>query len=115
MSLPEQSEVHGCRVAADGAAYTYSDFEQWYGAHAKQMWEGTAATEHRRVAADGAAYTYADFEQWYSAHARQMWEGLQSTDTDAHHRAAHGLAYRDGIHRCSALQQMVWHTLILIS
>ena len=80
MSLPEQFEVHDRRVAADGAAYTYSDFEQWYGAHAKQMWEGAAATEHRRVAADGAAYTYADFEQWYGAHARQMWEGAAATE-----------------------------------
>ena len=80
MSLPEQFEVHDCRVAADGAAYTYSDFEQWYGAYAKQMWEGASATEHRRVAADGAAYTYADFDQWYGAHARQMWERAAATD-----------------------------------
>ena len=100
MSLPEQFEVHDRRVAADGAAYTYSDFEQWYGAHAKQMWEGTAATEHRRVAADGAAYTYADFEQWYSAHARQMWEGAAATE-HRHSRTSQSSAW-SGIQR--------WHT-----
>ena len=75
MSLPEW------RLAADAAAYTYADFEQWYGAHARQMWEEApkaAATEHSqtqwRGAVDGTAYTYADFEQWYGAHARRMWE-----------------------------------------
>ena len=70
MSLPEQWYAYTYaaeqgRVAADGAAYTYADFEQWYGAHARQMWERAAATEHRhnrtsqsiqqmlRIAADG--------------------------------------------------------------
>ena len=79
MSSPEQFDVHIRRVAVDGAAYSYSDFEQWYGAHAKQMWEGAAATEHRRVAANGAAYTYAEFVQWYGALSRQMWEEAAAT------------------------------------
>ena len=76
--------LQGRRLAADGAAYTYADFEQWYGARARHMWEGAAATEHSqsqwRLAADGAAYTYADFEQWYGAHARRMWEGAAATE-----------------------------------
>ena len=38
--------LQGRRLAADGAAYTYADFEQWYGARARHMWEGAAATEH---------------------------------------------------------------------
>ena len=79
MSSPEQFDVHIRRVAVDGAAYSYSDFEQWYGAHAKQMWEVAAATEHRRVAANGAAYTYAEFVQWYGALSRQMWEEAAAT------------------------------------
>ena len=79
MSSPEQFEVHIRRVAVDGAAYSYSDFEQWYGAHAKQMWEGAAAAEHKRVAANGAAYTYADLVQWYGTLSRQMWEEAAAT------------------------------------
>ena len=83
MSLPEQFEFHDRRVAADGAAYTYSDFEQWYGAHAKQMWEGAAATEHRhnrtsqsiqqmlRIAADG---------YWYNTHTELRWESATATE-----------------------------------
>ena len=34
------------RLAADGVAYTYADFERWYGTQATQMWEAAAATEH---------------------------------------------------------------------
>ena len=40
MSLPER------RIAADGTAYTYTDFVEWYGQHANKLWEGAAATEH---------------------------------------------------------------------
>ena len=88
MSLPD------LRLAADGAAYTYADFVQWYGAHAGQMWEGAAATEHshsrtpqssdvlpaRRIAADGMAYTYTDFVNWYGTHAGQLWERAAATE-----------------------------------
>ena len=78
MPLPEG------RLAADGAAYTYADFEQWDGAPARQTREGAAATEHSqnqwRLAVDGAAYTYADFEQWYGEHAGRMWEGAAATE-----------------------------------
>jgi hypothetical protein len=34
------------RIAADGTAYVYTDFVNWYGTHAGQMWERAAATEH---------------------------------------------------------------------
>ena len=75
MSLPD------LRFAADGAAYTYAAFVQWYGVHARRMWEGAAATEHshsrtpqssdvrpeRRIAADGT-------------HAGQLWEGAAATE-----------------------------------
>ena len=88
MSLPDR------RFAADGAAYTYADFVQWYGAHAGQMWEGAAATEHshsrtpqssdmlpqRRIAADGTAYVYTDFVNWCGTHAGQMWERAAATE-----------------------------------
>ena len=38
------------RLAADGTAYTYLEFVQWYGAHAGQMWvTGMAARNGRRV------------------------------------------------------------------
>ena len=47
MSLPEK------RLAADGAAYTYAEFEQWYREHAGQMWEGAAATEHSQSRTPG--------------------------------------------------------------
>jgi hypothetical protein len=103
MSLPEW------HFAADGAAYTYADFEQWYGAHARQMWEEAAATEHRqsqrRRAADETAHTHADFEQWYGAHARRMWGGAAATEHIQNHTvhssnvrpvqrsAADGIAY----------------------
>jgi len=92
MSLPVQFEVHARRVAADSAAYTYADFEQWYGVHARQMWEGAAATEHRhsrtsqsiqqmqRIAADGLAYTYTDFVTWYGTHAARLWESATATE-----------------------------------
>ena len=88
MSLPEQWYAYTYaaeqgRVAADGAAYTYADFEQWYGAHARQMWEGAAATEHRhnrtsqsiqqmlRIAADG---------YWYNTHTERRWESATATE-----------------------------------
>ena len=88
MSLPDR------RVAADGTAYTYTDFVQWYGAHARRMWEGAAATEHShnstlqssdvlpelRIAADGTAYTYTDFVNWYGMHADQLWERADATE-----------------------------------
>ena len=88
MSLPDR------RVAADGTAYTYTDFVQWYGAHARRMWEGAAATEHshnstlqssdvlpeQRIAADGTAYTYTDFVNWYGMHADQLWERAAATE-----------------------------------
>ena len=88
MSLPDR------RVAADGTAYTYTDFVQWYGAHARRMWEGAAATEHShnstlqssdvlpelRIAADGTAYTYTDFVNWYGMHADQLWERAAATE-----------------------------------
>ena len=34
------------RLAADGIAYTYAEFVQWYGTHAGELWERAAATEH---------------------------------------------------------------------
>ena len=34
------------RFATDGSAYNYADFVEWYDAHANQMWESAAATEH---------------------------------------------------------------------
>ena len=34
------------RLAADGVAYTYAEFERWYGAHAPRMCEGATATAH---------------------------------------------------------------------
>ena len=34
------------RFATDGSEYTYADFVEWYDAHANQMWESAAATEH---------------------------------------------------------------------
>ena len=69
------------RFAADSVVYTYAGFEQWYGVHARQMWEGAAATEHshsrtaqssawsaiqqtQRIAADGLVYTYTDIVTW---------------------------------------------------
>ena len=48
MSLPEQSEFLARRVATDGVAYTYASFEQWYGPHARHMWDRSTAIEHRR-------------------------------------------------------------------
>ena len=87
MSMPEM------RLAADGVAYTYADFEQFYHAHARRMWEAAharrmwvsvAATEHDqsqwRLAANGVAYTYADFEQWYGADAAELWERGAATE-----------------------------------
>ena len=88
MSLPDR------RFAADGAAYTYTDFVQWYGAHAGQMWEAAGATEHsrsrtpqssdglaaRRIAADGTAYTYTDFVDWFGTNAGQLWERAAATE-----------------------------------
>ena len=82
------------RVAADGTAYTYTDFVRWYGAHGTRMWEGAAATEHshnstpessdvlpeQRIAADGTAYTYTDFVNWYGMHADQLWERAVATE-----------------------------------
>ncbi len=82
------------RLAADGAAYTYAGFVEWYGAHAGQMWEGAAATDHshsrtpqssdvlpaRRIAADGTAYTYTDFVNYYGTHAGQLWERAAATE-----------------------------------
>jgi len=39
--LPER------RIAWDGTAYTYTEFVNWYGTHARPLWEGAAAaTEH---------------------------------------------------------------------
>ena len=35
--LPER------RIASDGRAYTYAEFMQWYGSHAKKVWERSAA------------------------------------------------------------------------
>ena len=88
MSLPEW------HFAADGTAYTYADFEQWYGAYARQMWEEAAATEHRqsqrRRAADETAHTHADFEQWYGAHARPV---HSSNVRPVQRSAADGIAY----------------------
>ena len=88
MSLPEW------HFAADGVAYTYADFEQWYGAHARQMWEEAAATEHRqsqrRRAADETAHTHADFEQWYGAHATPV---HSSNVRPVQRSAADGIAY----------------------
>ena len=88
MSLPDR------RVAADGTAYTYTDFVQWYGAHARRMWYYAAATEHshnstpqssdvlpeQRIAADGTAYTYTEFVNWYGMHADQLWERAAATE-----------------------------------
>ena len=34
------------RIAADGMAYTYTDFVTWYGTHAARLWEEATATEH---------------------------------------------------------------------
>ena len=96
MSLPDW------RLAADGAAYTYADFVQWYGVHSRQMWEGAAATEHshlcmprsidvlpaRRIAADGTAYTYTDFVDWYGPHANRLWEGAAATEHSQNHSTA---------------------------
>ena len=91
MSLPDR------RVAADGTAYTYTDFVQWYGPHARRMWYYAAATEHshnstpqssdvlpeQRIAADGTAYTYTDFVNYYGMHADQLWERAAATEHNA--------------------------------
>ena len=96
MSLPDR------RFAADGLAYTYADFVQWYDTHARQMWEGAAATEHshlcmprsidvlpaRRIAADGTAYTYTDFVDWYGSHANKLWEGAAATEHSQNYSTA---------------------------
>ena len=72
------------RLAADGVAYTYADFERWYGTQATQMWEAAAATEHSqsecRVAADGISYSYADFEQYYGTTAADLWNKAAATE-----------------------------------
>jgi hypothetical protein len=85
------------RFAADGIAYTYTDFVKWYGPQAKKMWGGAAATEHsqnyspdcgssamslpdRRIAADGTAYTYNDFVDWYGQDANKLWEEAAATE-----------------------------------
>ena len=84
----------GRRVAADGIAYLYTDFVQWYGEDARRMWEEAAATEHshnstpqssdvlpeQRIAADGTAYTYTEFVNWYGMHADQLWERAAATE-----------------------------------
>ena len=78
---PQSSDVFAARrIAADGTAYTYTEFVNWYGTQAGQLWEGAAAaTEHshsrtpqssnviaaRRIATYGTAYTYTDFVNWY--------------------------------------------------
>ena len=40
------------RLAADGTAYTYAEFVRWSGAHAVQLWERAAATEHSDYVGD---------------------------------------------------------------
>ena len=39
MSLPDR------RIAADGTAYIYTDFVDWYGHHANKLWEEAAHTK----------------------------------------------------------------------
>ena len=103
MSVSLTRALSEYRLAPDATAYTWEDFENWYGTHARQMWEEAAATEHSqsqwrlasdcivraitehsqshtRLAADGAVYTYADFDAWYGAHPREMWEEAAATE-----------------------------------
>ena len=99
MSLPDR------RTAADGTAYTYTEFVDWYGPHANKLWGGAAATEHsqnyspgcgssamslpdRRTAADGIAYTYTDFVKWYGPHANKLWEGAAATEHSQNYSTA---------------------------
>ena len=53
------------RIAADGKAYTYTDFEDWYGMHAIQLWERAVATEHSE-----SFFITNDFVRCYGTQAR---------------------------------------------
>jgi hypothetical protein len=47
---PQSSDVLAARrIAADGTAYTYTDFVNWYGTCAGELWERAAATEHSKI------------------------------------------------------------------
>ena len=47
---PQNSNVLAARrIAADGTAYTYTDFGNWYGACAGERWGIAVATEHSNI------------------------------------------------------------------
>ena len=70
------------RYAPDGAAYTYEDFEAWYGVRASQMWEGAPA----------ATLVYGTR---YGADASQIWERAEPASPDEDNRTG---GHWDGVH-----------------
>ena len=88
----------GRRVAADGIAYLYTDFVQWYGEDARRMWEEAAATEHSHNSTPQSTATTAHSQQpqQHSTSKPQQHTTellLQSTLLPERRIAANGIAY----------------------
>jgi hypothetical protein len=65
------------RLAADGTAYTYVEFVQWYGAHAGQMWVTSEARTRNHTPQSS------DFENWYGPSAAAATEHSESSSIAA--------------------------------
>jgi hypothetical protein len=72
---PAESTAVPRRIALDGQAYSWTEFETQYGDHAQVFWdEAYERSMLRRFAPDGKAYTWNHFVTTYGADAQQYWD-----------------------------------------